>query len=80
MELTAGRWLVEPNWCGIMEVAPTDDQFLGEWSKLKNESLMEAEKGERQVGGSRAPGERKTFVVFFLFFHLARRFWNQTYK
>lgn len=36
-------------------------------------------KGERPVGGSRAPGVRNTFVVFFLFFHLARRFWNQTY-
>lgn len=28
--------------------------------------------------GKRAPGVRNTFVVFFLFFHLARRFWNHT--
>lgn len=25
------------------------------------------------------PGVRKTFVVFFRFFHLARRFWNHTF-
>ena len=37
-------------------------------------------KGDRQVEGMSAPGVRKTFVIFFLFFHLARRFWNQTYK
>jgi hypothetical protein len=28
--------------------------------------------------GRRAPGVLNTFVVFFLFFHFARRFWNQT--
>lgn len=28
--------------------------------------------------GNKAPGVRNTFVVFFLFFHFARRFWNQT--
>lgn len=31
-------------------------------------------------GESRAPGVLNTFVVFFLFFHLARRFWNQTWR
>ena len=34
--------------------------------------------GERPVGGRRAPGVRKTFVVFLRFFHLALLFWNQT--
>lgn len=28
--------------------------------------------------GRRAPGVRNTLVVFFLFFHFARLFWNQT--
>lgn len=28
--------------------------------------------------GSNVPGARNTFVVFLRFFHLARRFWNQT--
>lgn len=28
--------------------------------------------------GSSVPGARKTLVVFLRFFHLARRFWNQT--
>ena len=43
--------------------------------KPKKESVP---KGERQVEGTRAPEERNTFVVFLRFFHLARRFWNQT--
>lgn len=30
--------------------------------------------------GNSAPGVRKTLVVFFLFFHFARRFWNHTFK
>lgn len=30
--------------------------------------------------GNKAPGVRKTFVVFFRFFHFALRFWNQTYE
>ena len=34
--------------------------------------------GESPVEGRRAPGVRNTLVVFLRFFHLARRFWNQT--
>lgn len=45
--------------------------------KPQNASLT-LPKGLRPVEGSRAPGLRKTFVAFFRFFHLARRFWNQT--
>ena len=37
-------------------------------------------KGDRPVEGRSAPGVRNTLVVFLRFFHLARRFWNQTWK
>lgn len=39
-----------------------------------------APKGGRPCEGRRAPGVRNTFVVFFRFFHLARLFWNHTWK
>jgi hypothetical protein len=35
-------------------------------------------KGGNPWDGKRAPGVLNTFVVFFLFFHLALRFWNHT--
>lgn len=38
-----------------------------------------APKGGRPCDGSRAPGVLNTLVVFFLFFHFALRFWNQTW-
>ena len=45
-----------------------------ERSKVKNESLMEAEKGDKHDGGSRDPDVRKELLLFFLFFHLALLF------
>lgn len=42
--------------------------------------LIFAPKGGRPWDGKSPPGLRNTFVVFFRFFHFARRFWNQTLK
>ena len=37
-------------------------------------------KGGSDGEGSNDPADLKTELVFFRFFHLARRFWNHTYK
>ena len=51
------------------------DTFDGhDLSKVKKESLMEAEKGERQEGGIREPEALKELLLFLRFFHLARLF------
>lgn len=47
--------------------------------KLQRASLIVDGNCGSPWGGSSAPGVRKTFVAFLRFFHLARRFWNQTY-
>lgn len=36
--------------------------------------------GGKLCDGKRDPGVRNTLDDFFLFFHLARRFWNQTFR
>lgn len=66
MELAGGRC---GGWLEIMGVAEGQER-----SKVKKESFMEAEKGERQEGGSKEPEDLKELLLFFLFFHFARLF------
>ena len=65
--------------CDICDICdmPVQRVSLG-WNVQSGSFMFIAPNGDRPWDGSRAPGVRNTFVVFFLFFHLARRFWNQT--
>lgn len=64
---------------GVMEATPHRVSVVPNIPEPQRPSPI-APKGGRPWEGRRAPGVRKTFVVFFLFFHLARRFWNHTWK
>lgn len=46
---------------------------------MESEEFMEP-KGGRLWDGTSPPPFLKTFVLFFRFFHLALRFWNQTWS
>ena len=63
----------------ICDICGTPFQRDSVGGSAQNESPI-VPNGDRQVEGMRAPGDVNTFVVFFLFFHLARRFWNQTWR
>lgn len=61
----------------LLEVIPHLVSALENIPVEHRPSLM-APKGGSPWEGNSAPGVRKTFVVFFLFFHFALLFWNQT--
>lgn len=74
-----GIAVARPNWLPFIGVGIWDilAHRVSDGWKEQSVSFIPL-KGLREWEGSRAPGVRKTFVVFFRFFHLARRFWNQT--
>jgi hypothetical protein len=76
-------WSYLPNWIGESNrpgVIPPTPQRLSAAPNIPDEQSPSdmAPKGGNPWDGRRAPGVLNTFVVFFLFFHLALRFWNQT--
>lgn len=48
------------------------------WKEHNPSPIAAAGNCGRLCVGNSVPGARNTFVVFLRFFHLARRFWNQT--
>jgi hypothetical protein len=76
-------WSYLPNWIGESNrpgVMPPTPQRLSPPPNIPEEQSPSdmLPKGGNPWDGKRAPGVLNTFVVFFLFFHLALRFWNHT--
>lgn len=76
-------WSYLPNWIGESNrpgVMPPTPQRLSAPPNIPEEQSPSdmLPKGGNPWDGKRAPGVLNTFVVFFLFFHLALRFWNHT--
>jgi len=77
------KWSYLPNWIGGSNrpgVIPPTPQRLSAPPNMPEEHSPSdmLPKGGNPWDGRRAPGVLNTFVVFFLFFHLALRFWNHT--
>jgi hypothetical protein len=77
------KWSYLPNWIGGSNrpgVIPPTPQRLSAPPNIPEEHRPSdiLPKGGSPWDGRSAPGVLNTFVVFFLFFHLALRFWNHT--